>query len=147
MDIRIKEIRKKSGLSRTAFSKFYGIPLRTIEDWESGAHKCLAYVESLLDRVVSEDLEAGKLPGSPFKNNPPETVAERLKYLREELLEVSLAQLAEKIGVTKAAVHQIEKGTCGLSEKNCKAICKAFSVNPGWLLSGIGDIFAGPSKK
>lgn len=147
MDLKITEIIKKSGLSRTGFAKMYNIPLRTVEGWDAGAHKCLPYIEQLLDRVVSEDLESGKLPGPYFKNNPPITVGDRLKYLREELLEVSLSQLAEKIGVTKAAVHQIEKGTCGLSEKNCKAICKAFSVNPGWLLSGIGDIFAGPSKQ
>ncbi|MCR4618705.1 MAG: helix-turn-helix domain-containing protein [Lachnospiraceae bacterium] len=142
MNIRIKEIRKKTGLSKTEFAKVYGIPLRTVEDWESGAHKCLTYVENLLDRVVSEDLESGRLPGASFKSNPPETVGERLEYLREELLEISLAQLGEKIGITKAAVHQIEKGKVKLSDKNCKLICKAFNVNQNWLVLGDGDPFS-----
>ena len=139
MSEKIKEIRKKTGLSRAAFSKNYGIPIRTIEYWEWGKHTCPSYVVELLDRVVSEDLAAGKLPGSVFDKNPPATVAERLKYLREEVLEISLAQLGEKIGITKGAVHQIEKGMVNLSEKNCSAICSAFCVNKNWLLNGVGD--------
>ena len=139
MSEKIKEIRKKTGLSRTAFSKLYGIPLRTIECWEWEQRSCPSYVVALLDRVVSEDLEAGKVPGPTFKKNPPETVGDRLKYLREEILEMSLAQIGEKLGITKGAVHQIEKGLVNLSEKNCSAICSAFCVNKNWLLNGVGD--------
>ena len=51
----IKEIRKYTGLSQLKFSEKYGIPRRTIENWESGSRKCPDYVISLLERAVKSD--------------------------------------------------------------------------------------------
>ena len=51
----IKEIRDTSGLSRSDFATKYGIPLRTMEDWEAERRKCPSYLISLLDRAVTED--------------------------------------------------------------------------------------------
>ena len=38
MDIseRIKELRKKTGLSQSKFSSKFGIPVRTLQQWEQG---------------------------------------------------------------------------------------------------------------
>ena len=38
MDIsdRIKELRKKTGLSQSKFSAKFGIPVRTLQQWEQG---------------------------------------------------------------------------------------------------------------
>lgn len=52
----IHEIRQKTGLSRIAFAKRYDIPLRTIEDWESGKRKPPTYVIRLLGEAVERDL-------------------------------------------------------------------------------------------
>lgn len=52
----IKEIREYSGLSQAKFSEKYGIPKRSLENWESGSRKCPDYVISLLDRVVKSDM-------------------------------------------------------------------------------------------
>lgn len=52
----IKEIRKLSGLSQAKFSEKYGIPKRSLENWESGSRKCPDYVTTLLERVVKEDM-------------------------------------------------------------------------------------------
>lgn len=51
----IKEIREYSGLSQAKFSEKYGIPKRTIENWESGSRKCPDYVVALLERAVKSD--------------------------------------------------------------------------------------------
>lgn len=51
----IKEIRSISGLTQQAFSEKYGIPKRSIENWESGKRNPPAYVINLLERVVKED--------------------------------------------------------------------------------------------
>lgn len=53
----IREIREKTGMSRAEFSRAYGIPVRTLEDWEAEKRKCPDYVTKLLRRVVSEDSE------------------------------------------------------------------------------------------
>ena len=48
----IKRIRTASGLSQAAFAKAYGIPRRTIENWESGANTAPEYVVKLLAYAV-----------------------------------------------------------------------------------------------
>jgi len=50
-------IRSYSGLNRTQFAQRYGIPYRTVEDWESGKSKPPKYVEALLRRCVVEDFK------------------------------------------------------------------------------------------
>ena len=54
----LKEMRKLLGLSQAAFGKKYNIPVRTIEQWESGRRKAPIFVLELLERVVTEDSEA-----------------------------------------------------------------------------------------
>jgi len=57
----IKEIRQLTGLSQAKFAEQYGIPCRSIENWESGERTPPAYVLKLLEKVVK--LEENK-------NNP-----------------------------------------------------------------------------
>lgn len=51
----IKELRKLTGLSQTAFGEKYDIPMRTIQNWEKGVRIPPTYVLKLLERVVKED--------------------------------------------------------------------------------------------
>lgn len=44
----IKRHRQYAGLSRVKMSQEFDIPIRTIEDWENGKHKCPSYVEKLI---------------------------------------------------------------------------------------------------
>lgn len=55
MEVEVKGIRERSGLSRQEFAKKYGIPIRTLEKWEREEIKPAEYLISLLDRVVRED--------------------------------------------------------------------------------------------
>lgn len=54
-ELTVKGIRAATGLSQRKFAERYGIPRRTLEDWESGAHRCPDYVINLLARVAFED--------------------------------------------------------------------------------------------
>lgn len=45
----IKELRKASGMTQQAFSDYFGIPKRTIEDWEAGKRKCNKYLLDLIE--------------------------------------------------------------------------------------------------
>lgn len=51
----LKKIRAISGLSQQEFAKFYKIPRRTIENWESESRNPPEYVILLLERAVKED--------------------------------------------------------------------------------------------
>lgn len=53
----IKELRQMTGLSAQKFGDKYGIPLRTIQNWEGGVNTPPPYVLTLLERVVKEDFK------------------------------------------------------------------------------------------
>lgn len=44
----IREIRKLTGMNRKQFSEYFGIPYRTVEDWEAGRAKCAPYLLALI---------------------------------------------------------------------------------------------------
>ena len=53
----INEIRAISGLNRSKFAQRYGIPYRTLQDWELGKNKVPEYIKNLLERVVKYEFE------------------------------------------------------------------------------------------
>lgn len=53
---RIRSIREKTGLNRREFSDKYGIPVRTLEEWEAGRRTPPEYVVRLLSYVVEFQL-------------------------------------------------------------------------------------------
>lgn len=42
------ELLALSGMSQTAFAKYFGIPLRTVQNWKAGVNKCPDYVIALM---------------------------------------------------------------------------------------------------
>jgi len=44
----IKELRKLSGMTQKAFGEYFGIPKRTIEDWETERRNCSEYLLKLM---------------------------------------------------------------------------------------------------
>lgn len=44
----IKNMRKEAGMTQKMFSDFFGIPVRTLQDWEAGVRKPPEYVVRLL---------------------------------------------------------------------------------------------------
>ena len=47
-----KELRKRTGLSQSKFSKLLGIPLGTIQGWELGRRTPPEYLADLIERVL-----------------------------------------------------------------------------------------------
>ena len=66
---------------------------------------------------------------------------DRIRYLRKIVLNLSMAEFGEKIGLGAQAIAAIEKGRNELTDRNFDAICTAFSVNPEWLRNGVGEMF------
>jgi putative transcriptional regulator len=55
--MRIREITK---LNRNSFAIKYGIPYRTVQDWELGNRRAPDYVLDLLERAVQMDAKEWK---------------------------------------------------------------------------------------
>lgn len=51
-----KELRDMAQMKRVDFCRTYNIPVRTMEDWESGKSKAPQYVMDLLERAVRQDM-------------------------------------------------------------------------------------------
>ena len=63
---RIKELRKKTGLSQSKFSAKFGIPVRTLQQWEQGISappeyliRMMAYIMQLEESKESSGDELG----------------------------------------------------------------------------------------
>ncbi len=65
-------------------------------------------------------------------------MSQQLKDLRKEL-KLTQSEFGEKIGVTGAAISDIEKGRRKLIDRNISLICEKFHVNEEWLRYGTGD--------
>ena len=53
MENRIKEARKSAGITQEEMSKLFGIPKRTIGNWETGERKPAKYVEDLIVEKIT----------------------------------------------------------------------------------------------
>jgi transcriptional regulator with XRE-family HTH domain len=53
-----KDIRRESGMNLTQFSKYFGIPYRTIQNWERGERQCPEYLLDLMKYKL--DMEGKK---------------------------------------------------------------------------------------
>ncbi len=62
MDIseKIKELRKKTGLSQSKFSAKFGIPVRTLQQWEQGISTPPEYVVRMMAYIMLLE-ENGKI--------------------------------------------------------------------------------------
>ena len=45
----IRQLREASDMTQKAFAEYFGIPKRTIEDWEGERRKCPAYLFELME--------------------------------------------------------------------------------------------------
>lgn len=48
----VKEIRKEAGLTQADFAKKHGIPLRTLQSWETGERVPAGYIVTMLAKLV-----------------------------------------------------------------------------------------------
>lgn len=66
---------------------------------------------------------------------------ERIAELRKKSLKLSMEEFGKRIGISKSAVNQIEKGVNNPSEQTISLICREFNVNEAWLRTGEGEPF------
>ena len=67
------------------------------------------------------------------------TQGERVKTVRKSK-EMTMEEFGKRLGVTRTAISNIEKGYRGLTEQMLNSICREFSVDEEWLRTGDGDM-------
>ena len=66
---------------------------------------------------------------------------DRIRILRKETRTHTLQKFSNKLGITHAALSNIENGKRNVTEQMRKSICREFRVDPVWLTTGEGDMF------
>ena len=66
---------------------------------------------------------------------------ERIKHLRKDVLNISQEEFGKKIGMTKGAISQFEKGSYAPTDQTIMLICREFHVSEDWLRTGEGEMF------
>lgn len=51
----IKELRIATGMTQKVFSEYFGIPKRTIENWEGGQRECPPYLLELMKYKLEKE--------------------------------------------------------------------------------------------
>lgn len=44
-----RELRRASGMTQREIAKYFGIPARTVEDWDAGKSACASYLLQLME--------------------------------------------------------------------------------------------------
>lgn len=68
------------------------------------------------------------------------TKGERVKEIRK-VLGLSGEKFGEQLGVSRAAISNIEKGKRNVTDQMFLSICREFNVNEEWLQNGTGKMF------
>lgn len=72
-------------------------------------------------------------------------VYERIRILRKEILKMTQEAFAERLGVSRSVIKNIELNALAKPEQKIsllKLICKEFNVSEEWLFDGTGDMYA-----
>ena len=58
----IKALREASEMTQKAFSEYFGIPKRSIENWEGGQRECPSYLLNLMEYKLKKEgiIKAGE---------------------------------------------------------------------------------------
>ena len=54
---KIKELRAETSLTQEKFSQYYGVPKRTLENWETGRREPPSYIVRWLERLIDIDFK------------------------------------------------------------------------------------------
>lgn len=50
-----KGLREQSGMNKKRFAEYFGIPYRTVQNWEAGVNKCPDYMLNLLEYKLKRE--------------------------------------------------------------------------------------------
>ncbi len=77
----IREMRTRLGETQSDFAMRYGIPFRTIQNWETGVRKPPEYIMNLLKDRVQRDLVNRRTTTLPKYNEQKENLPKRSDYV------------------------------------------------------------------
>lgn len=65
-----------------------------------------------------------------------DTIGERIRYLRKDILNLTLVEASARLGISNPSLSAIETGKNNPSNQTIRSICREFGVNEMWLRYG-----------
>lgn len=93
------------------------------------------FIITAIISIINNHVKRITTGGVNMQNNAPETVGERIKYLREKKGE-SQEKLGEAIGLSQNSISKLEQGKTQLTLENQCSLVKHFNVSHNYLISG-----------
>lgn len=137
---RIKQVRIDCGLSQADMAATLNLSENFVWMLENGkrvpGNRTIADICSAFG-INEVWLRTGE--GEMFSDVPRQTAGDRVRSLRTSL-GMTLDKFSEQVGVSKAAISNVERGERALTKQLATSISREFGVDRGWLLSGTGEI-------
>lgn len=73
-------------------------------------------------------------------------IAARFTAIRKEI-GAKQKDLSKVLGISRGMISLLESGSAKLTERNIKAVCKAYNINENWLKTGQGPMYTAPSSQ
>ena len=109
-----KELRKQSGMTQKQFADYFGIPHRTIQNWEGNVNKCPEYLLNLMEYRLKNEGE----------NTPADVVRIRNDDMKELHRKIDDVQ-RERMEALKSRSYKAEwiqpSALCNPYCSNCKS--------------------------
>jgi len=74
------------------------------------------------------------------------TINERVKHFRKDVLQISQANFADKLGMKQTGISYMEREGSTVTDQTIKSICLLYHVNEDWLRNGTGEMFIQQTK-
>lgn len=101
----MKVFRKQTGMSQRQFAAYFGISVRTLQEWEQGRQKPPEYLEDLLKRIWAQE---GALK-TTAKGEIGQMEQKKIDRLYELLERANNEHDSEMAAALKWAIFELEK--------------------------------------
>lgn len=139
MNDRIKQLRKKEGLTQTEFGQRIGVKGNTITGYETELRTPSDAIIKAISRefgVSEEWMRTGEMCINEMRVKVSNImINERIRAVRKDV-GLTQEQFAKQIGITGSALSLIESGKTNPSNQTVFLICKEFGVREEWLRTG-----------
>ena len=144
---RIREVRRKAGLSQGQFAAALSCSTAHISGIETKRHNPSAAFLKRIAEVfrVSEDWlisGVGEMGDARLSGNGAVFIGDRIKQVRTRWC-LTQTEFAKLLGTTRLMVKYLENGQKSVAGELMDAICQTFCVSPTWLKTGEGTMTEG----
>lgn len=128
--------RKRAKMSRVELGKKLGLHEVAIKKYEDGEIKSLD-INKLMEFSIALDISFEYLIGLDNSNNPiTSNTGEIIKFLREKN-NLTQEELAQKLGLKKAAINKYETGRVqNIKKETIQKMSEVFNVSPSYIMFG-----------